>query len=208
MTPSGARKRRGRPEFTRENALAVAADLFRERGYRATSLQEVADVFGVQRPALYYHFKNKAELLVEIHTRLLTELTQDLEEIAALDVPPETKLARLFEDQVRVYAENIAGLAVLLQNQEELPADVRKPVQEEIRRYGGLLEGIVREGIEAGALADDLDPKMVVLALSGMTGWMYRWYDPAGAWGPDEIADVFIRLAENGMLADGPARRG
>lgn len=189
-----------RPEFTRENVLAVAAEMFRARGYRATSLQEVADVFGVQRPALYYHFKNKAELLVEIHTRLLRVLTQQLDEIAASDLTPERKIRELVRGQVQLYTENISGLAVLLQNQEELPVDVRKPVQAEIRRYGALLEGMIREAVEAGSL-EDLDPKMIVLALNGMTGWMFSWYDPSGDWDADEIADVFIGLAEHGLLA-------
>jgi AcrR family transcriptional regulator len=196
MTPP--RGSDGRPEFTRENVLAVAAELFHARGYRATSLQEVADVFGVQRPAIYYHFKNKAELLVEIHARLLEELMAQLDEIAAADLAPAEKIRRLIGGQVRLYADNISGLAMLLQNQEELPPEVRGPVQADIRRYGALLEDMIDE-----VVGDDrtLDPRMTVMALSGMTGWMYRWYRPAGAWDPDDIAHVFTRLAEEGLLA-------
>src|SRR4051794_41923376 len=61
----------GRQPLRRDEILRVAARIFRDNGYRATNLQVVADHFGVKRPAIYYWFPSKADILVEIHRRFL-----------------------------------------------------------------------------------------------------------------------------------------
>ncbi len=61
----------------RERILDVALELFGERGYDATSLREIAERLGVSKAALYYHFEQKADILVALHLRL-HELGEDL----------------------------------------------------------------------------------------------------------------------------------
>src|ERR1700683_5290047 len=109
-----ARRVGQKKDLSREEILRVAARLFRDKGYRATNLQEVADHFGVRRPAIYYYFANKVEILLEIHNRLLETLMAQLEEISAMELSPDEKLRRAITGQVEVYAANISELAVFI----------------------------------------------------------------------------------------------
>ncbi len=186
-------------DLSREEILRVAARLFRDKGYRATNLQEVADHFGVRRPAIYYYFANKVEILLEIHNRLLETLMTQLEEISAMDLSPDEKLRRAITGQVEVYATNISELAVFIGNESELPAKERSQARKEKRRYEEMLEGIYREGVADGTFAD-LDPQITMFTITGMTSWMYRWYRPGGRFSPTEIADTIVNLACGGYL--------
>lgn len=189
--------RESRPSLDRESILKVAADLFRQKSFRATSLQEVADVFGVQRPALYYYFDSKAEILIEIHDRLLAALMAELEPVRASDASPDEKLRAVLEGQIRTYAENIAELAVFIENETELPEDVYSKARQEKREYGAMIEEIYREGVAEGSFVD-VDPKIAVFALIGMTNWMYRWYNRDGSYTIDDLAEIITMLARNG----------
>ena len=68
----------------RDRILDVALELFKEQGYDATSLREIAERLGVTKAALYYHFKSKADLLLELHLRLHDLGSDLLDEIDAL----------------------------------------------------------------------------------------------------------------------------
>lgn len=186
-------------DLSREEILRVAARLFRDKGYRATNLQEVADHFGVRRPAIYYYFRNKVEILLEIHNRLLETLVGQLEEISAMEIPPDEKLRRAITGQVEVYAANISELAVFIGNEAELPAKARTQARKEKRRYEEMLEEIFREGVTDGTFVD-LDPQITMFTITGMTSWMYRWYRPGGRFSPGEIADSIVALARGGYL--------
>lgn len=71
----------------------------------------------------------------------------------------------------------------------------------EKRDYNERLEELYRRGIEEGVFAD-LPPNLVVFAVTGMTNWMYRWYDPSGRYDPDELSAFILRVAQHGYLAE------
>ena len=187
-------------DLSREEILRVAARLFRDKGYRATNLQEVADYFGVRRPAIYYYFQNKVEILLEIHNRLLETLVAQLEEISAMDVSADEKLRLAITGQVEVYADNISELAVFIGNEAELPPKTRTRARKEKRRYEEMLEAIFVEGVQDGSFAPDLDPQITMFTITGMTSWMYRWYRPGGRATPAEIAETIVSLARGGYV--------
>jgi TetR/AcrR family transcriptional regulator, cholesterol catabolism regulator len=203
VASSTNKTRRRRPgqkrELSRDEILRVAARLFRDKGYRATNLQEVADYFGVRRPAIYYYFSNKVEILLEIHNRLLNTLMAQLEEISAMDISPDEKLRRAMLGQVEVYAENISELAVFIGNEAELPAKEGAQARKEKRRYEEMLEQIYRDGVADGTFVD-LDPQITMFTLTGMTSWMYRWYKPGGRYSAAEIAESIVSLARGGYV--------
>ena len=204
LPPSSRRQARTgdsprRPSLNREEILRVSAQIFREKGFRATSLQEVADHFGVRRPAIYYWFPSKVDILVEIHRRFFAELTTQLERVEALDVGADEKLASVLTGQVELFAASIAELAVFIGNEVELPDDARREAQLLKRRYQQALEKIYATGVAEGMFAA-LDPHIAINALLGMTNWMYRWYRQDGTRSADEIAEIIKRLACHGYL--------
>ncbi len=187
-------------DISREEILTVSAELFAKNGFRATNLEQVADVFGVQRPAIYYYFKSKTEILAEIHTHLNGTMMEDLDRICEQDVSPREKLAQVVRSQVEFYSQNLHELGVIIENEQDLPADFKERAYVEKRRLVDALADIYREGVEVGEFRD-IDPRAAVFAINGVVNWIYRWYRTDGPMKPAELADFLLEFAEHGYLA-------
>ncbi len=85
-------KRTLQAQQTRQAVLDTARRLFAERGYDATSLQEIADAMGVRKANVYYYFKTKSALLVELLGSLIAPLTELLDRVAGVPDPDERAL--------------------------------------------------------------------------------------------------------------------
>lgn len=100
-----------RPSDTKQRILQTARELFASKGVQQTSLQEIADRLGITKPALYYHFSSREELVRSIVTPLLDEGEEFLARMEARgDVPPRELLEGYFDFHHR----HRAGILLLL----------------------------------------------------------------------------------------------
>lgn len=189
----------------RERLLAVAAELFAERGYRATSLGDIGAALGVQKTAIYHYVASKDELLTDIFEALIEEMHAGVEAVVAADLTPDERLRRLVHTHVRTAAARHHMLAVIFREESELSTQKRAWQRRRKRSYEKVFEEAVIQGQAAGMLRP-LNHRLVVSALFGMCNWLYQWYVP-GEWDPDEIAAEFMLLLERGWLAAEDNRR-
>ncbi|MCS6924894.1 MAG: TetR/AcrR family transcriptional regulator [Candidatus Binatia bacterium] len=198
-----ARKRgndKSRKQVWREESiLQAAAACFGEQGYRATTLEAVAERVGISRVTLYRYCPSKEELLIRVFERSIAIFQRGLRQICAQDVPPTEKLRQIIRHQVRLMADHRNFLSVFFSEEVNLPPDMAQRARNERRAYNALIEGVIREGIETGQLAP-FPPKLLTFALLGMCNWLYQWYQPHGPLSADEVARIFIQLAEHGYL--------
>ena len=105
MTPAAfPNKPVKRERITQQAIVAAAARLFAQKGFGATSLEDIADVLGATKGALYYHVKNKEEILRLIYLTVLTVSEEPLRHIVEADTRPQEKLRRAIEHQTTVAA--------------------------------------------------------------------------------------------------------
>lgn len=186
-----------------ESILQAAAACFGEQGYRATTLETVAERLGISRVTLYRYCPSKEELLIRVFERSIAIFQQGLRQICAQDVPPEEKVRQIIRHQVRLMADHRNFLSVFFSEEGHLPAEMAQRARAERRAYDTLIEEVIREGVEAGRLAP-LPPKLLSFALLGMCNWLYQWYQPDGPLSVDEVARIFITIAEHGYLQGDP----
>lgn len=196
---SGSKAKDTRPNLIRNEILKVSADLFRKKGYRGTSLQEVADHFGVRRPAIYYRFKSKSDILMEIHQRFIDISTSQVDDILKIGLDPHETLVRVMRGRISMFSLNMDGLAVYTENETELPESALTHVRKVKKSYLQKIERIYRDGVESGDFAD-IDPHIAASILMGMTLWIYKWYRPGGRYSEDEAASAIIDIACRGYL--------
>lgn len=180
-------------EDRREQIFEVGARLFADQGYDRTSLEEVASALGVTRPALYYYYRSKEELLYEITSWVMDRVMADLREVAASSAPPLEKLRDLIGRYVRFFASHPHELTLMSTEVASLGDERRRIIVERQRQYLGLVRGIVRD-LLAEHPGSPLDETSVAFALLGGMNWIYTWYDPAGRIPPEKLADDFTRL--------------
>ncbi len=186
-------------EGTREQLLRVAAKLFQQKGYRATSMRDIAKVLGIRTSSIYYYINSKVDLLREISAKSMDMLIKAGEKIAFSPLPPEERLKQLIISHVRLLCENLDFFTVTLY--ELTPTNASSFWKEIVGmrdRYEMLVRGVIRNGKENGVFRN-VDEKMTGFALLGMINWIVRWYSPSGEKSPEDIAQLWIDLFFKGI---------
>ncbi|HSB40718.1 MAG TPA: TetR/AcrR family transcriptional regulator [Methylomirabilota bacterium] len=192
-------------QAARDQILRAAADLFRERGYQASTLDHIAARLGMSKASLYTHFRAKDEMLAAISRGTIEAFTRDLNLVLGSRLPPEEKLRRMVRQHVRFVIANRSFLTVFFGEEANLPPRSARSLAAQKDRYDKGVERLVVEGVRAGVFRD-VPPRLVVFGVLGMVNWVHKWYNPAGRWGAEEISGAFLSLIEGGLLRQ--KRRG
>jgi AcrR family transcriptional regulator len=177
----------------------TARRMFREEGYRGTTLEMVAAELGVTRAALYHWVANKETLLCEIHDEALDRLVERFQEIQEADLPPGDKLAEAIRNHLLIVADNLDAIAVFFQDEASLPEEPARRIAQRKRDYDHALEALVRAAQADGSVRADIDPRVAVEMLFGMCNCLYHWYDPIGRIRPQTLADQVLGMVFGGL---------
>ncbi len=191
-SPHIREKRRRR----RQEILHAALRAFKERGYHATTLDDIAERIGVRKTALYHYFPDKEAILYECHRESLTELERLMKEARELDTASE-QLAHVIREHVRVMTDTLEGSPLAFEvtafspeRQKEMIA-ARDSYERELRR-------IIDRGIKEGEFRR-VDSKIAVFAVLGAINWIARWYSPEGSVHAPELGAQFAEHLVGGL---------
>jgi len=185
--------------ISKEAILRQAAKLFREKGYRATSLEDVAAAFGVSRPAIYYYFSSKQEILTTIHRQARDKLYNTAEEIFQTGLSTAEKFQRLIENHIYVVATEATILGIYYEEDKELDPDYFREVQTSRREYTYKIIELYKKGKEEKVFRD-VNPVIPVFTVLGAANWVYRWFREDGPLSAQEIARIMAELITKGCF--------
>src|SRR5512144_3396941 len=188
-----------RRQAIRDQILRTAADLFRERGYRASTLDDIAARLGMSKASLYTYFRAKEEMLAAISRQTIEGFTRELGLVLRSTLSPEDKLRRIVREHVRFVIANRSFLTVFFSEESNLPARFARALAAQKDRYDKGVESVIAEGIRRGAFRD-VPPRLIVFGLLGMLNWLYKWYNPRGRWGAEDVSAAFLTILEGGLL--------
>jgi AcrR family transcriptional regulator len=186
-------------QAVRDQILRTAADLFRERGYRATTVDDIAARLGMSKASLYTHFAAKEAMLAAISRETIEAFTRELGLVLESGLPADEKLRRVVRQHVRFVIANRSFLAVFFSEEANLPPRFARSLAAQKDRYDKGIETIVQEGIREGIFRE-APSRLVVYGLLGMLNWIHKWYNPAGRWDAEELSAVFLGLIEGGLV--------
>lgn len=179
----------------REELTRIAARLFAERGYQGTSLADLAEELGVQKPSLYHHIASKEDLLWEVAWEGAEAFH------AALDsVPPGPATERIrlaLRAHLAVVATQLDVATVFVREWRYLGGERRERFVAERRRYEERVRDLFREGVERSELRTDLDVGTAALLFLSAANWAYTWLRPGAS--TDELADRLYAALLDGM---------
>ena len=193
----------------REAVLATAAQLFLEKSYGRTSLNDVAERLSITKPALYHYFRNKEEILLECYRLGTGLIAETLNEIASHCGTGIKKVEAFIYSYASVMTVNF-GRCVMRLDEGDLSSPARAEVRNYKREIDRRLRSFIQEGITDGSIAP-CDPKIAAFSIAGALNWICMWYEPDGALSPEEIASQFARTLTRGLgprEAGSPVRNG
>jgi AcrR family transcriptional regulator len=179
-----AARAEGRADYLKRRAEIVraAADVFKQRGFSATTLNDVAEAMGADRASLYYYVASKQELFDEIVGEAVRVNLATITELQAAVGPAPDKLRRLVESLMQSYADYYPVLYVLIQENLSRVSPDRSRWAKEIRQinreYERALIEIVQSGQDAGTISRAVPAWQVAYGIIGMVAWSNRWFNP------------------------------
>jgi AcrR family transcriptional regulator len=180
-----------RGENVPERIVRAAASLFRQKGYNATSMRDIAEAVGMSKAGLYHHYRTKEELLTTIAQVGTDALMHQLDAAKNLNADPAERLRQFFRMRMQVIADQKDILTVIWQERPVIGQAGFAKVAQRLEAYRASLTDMISEARQAGAIRADIDPHLLMLAIDGMTGWSYLWLRPGQRYSPEEIGDRF-----------------
>lgn len=192
--------------LTREMLLATAAELFARKGYRATTLDDIARELGLKKASLYHYIRSKDELLVDIYQQIFDRIEAAVAPHATSDLPVDERLRRMVHAHISVVTAELASLSVVFSEESELPAELQRGIRHRKRAHEALFEKVIAEGQRQGVFRPG-SVRLMVLALLGMCNWIYKWYQPDAVdrSSVEEIAAEFALTLESGIRPGDPS---
>ena len=188
-----------RDAATRERQiLEHSLKLFSQGGYRETSLQEVADQLGLTRPAFYYYFKSKDELLWRLIGSLGDDLLEKARPIAASKAKPADKLREMMLAHVRTMLSNADAFTIYFAERHAVGRARDRRLRRGERAYMDLVAAAIAEGQSAGQFREG-EPRTLALLVLGLANSTLRWYRPRGELDATEIAELVATVATDGL---------
>jgi AcrR family transcriptional regulator len=196
---------------SRQEILRTAARLFQQRGYDATSMNDVAAALKLSKGGLYHHFQSKDEILFEIMNHAM-EITQErvLSPVRSI-ADPEERLRALIRLHIEVVlSPRDREITVMLHENHPLPPALRKRINSRKKDYIHFLENLMAE-VQSQLHRDQpqqshhakgkVSPRAAAFALLGMINWIYQWYKPEGELQAQNLIPQFTDLIFGGIFA-------
>ncbi|WP_031512773.1 TetR/AcrR family transcriptional regulator [Streptomyces sp. NRRL F-5123] len=190
-----------RDTYTPDSLLAVAVEVFNERGYDGTSMEDLSRVAGISKSSIYHHVRGKEELLNRAVGRALDALFGILEEPAAAEGSAVRRLEYVIRRTAVVLMDELPYVTLLLRVRGNTTTErwAMKRRREFDQRVAELLKAAVAEG----DLRTDVEARLATRLLFGMINSIAEWYRPTakGAMDREQVADAVVRLAFDGLRA-------
>ena len=190
-------------QVTRRLILEAAARQFREKGYAAVSLREIAQAVNMKTGSLYYHFDSKESLVEEILTLgTLGAMAASKAAVAALGpgADPVDKLDAVFSAHTCFLHDEEDFASANLKILQQVPPAIRERHVRQDREYADFCAGIIDEIAETHGLAPGMDRSVLRMLCFGAMNWSISWFDPKGH-SPAEIAGQLMTMVRRGVLA-------
>jgi len=186
--------------MTRDEILKAAVQIFGQKGFHATSMQDIAEAVHLQKASLYHHISSKQEILVEALDQALDLLIGNMQAVMKLDLPANEKLRQAMQVYLKTLVDHRDLASVLLLEHRSLEPEYRSRHIPRRDRFEQLWRDLIQEGLNEGVFCC-MDPAFSSRALLGVMNWTITWYRPGGALSAEMISQQYADLFLCGLLA-------
>lgn len=179
----------------------AAARIFYEKGYSATTNQNVADAVGMLKGSLYYYIDTKEDLLYGVIKMAYDSLSDHLAKSRSLVADDLERLRYFIVGHTTLVVHNLIPVAVLERDLRSLSEARRREVVEWRDSYEAFLRGLLRAGQASGLIRSSIDTQMTSILIFSQMHAIHSWYSPTGRRKADEVAEVIADHVINGVRA-------
>lgn len=182
----------------KEQIIHSAAKLFKEKGFGAASMRDIAGLMGIEAASLYSHIKSKDEILETICFNMADLLLKSIDEVNDIYFNAAEKLQLAIKNHVRIITGDLNASSVFLREWRHLTKPkLRKFIEMRNRYEAGFMQILVNG--ENENVFEAPDKKFAVLTILSAVNWITEWYDPKGKMTADEISEHLTEFIMTGL---------
>ena len=185
-------------ESRKDQVIHAAAELFRERGYAATSMRDLATSLGIEAASLYSHIHSKEEILRILCFGMAEKFMKSLRAVEEKEVSFENKLRAGILGHIGVMSDNLTASAVFMNEHRHLSEPYLRDFLLMRINYINRFKRIIEGGIRSGEFFP-IDTKLAVMTLFSSLNWMPHWYDPSGIIDPERLGNQLADMLIGGL---------
>ncbi len=182
----------------KEEILKKISDLFARKGYEKTSIRDIAAHLGMTNAGLYYYFKNKQEMLVDIMNYGMEEALARMKRELPLMKSGEEKLEWIIRAQIEFYSKNQSQTKASIHERGALEAKYAKIMDKKEKEYVEWVKHVISEIIRDNPRIT-VGTEVATYSLLGMLNWLVHWYNPHGKVPPAELTSNILSIFLNGI---------
>jgi AcrR family transcriptional regulator len=181
----------------RERILQAAARLFRTRGYKRTTVRDIADEVGILSGSLFHHFRTKEEMLLEIMREAALSICLRAEALIDPAASPSEQLRELIRLEIKSFTSEVHKdyHGVLFFEWREVPDAAKAEFTRLRKRYQRTWLAVLERCQAEGSLR--CEPDAASLILHGALSNAMTWFAPSGRYSTEEFGDILMRLMLN-----------
>lgn len=184
----------------RDELLAIAARLFAEKGFKNTTVRDIADAAGILSGSLYHHFDSKESMVDEILSTFQAELFAAYDDVLASNADARTKIERAVRLSFAAIDQHPDEVAIFQNEADYLGTFPRFAyLAERNAQSRNVWMTLLTEGVETGALKSDLDITLTYRFVRDTVWVAVRWYRPGGGLSHEAIANQYLTILLDGI---------
>jgi AcrR family transcriptional regulator len=184
----------------RQKIIETSIQLFDDKGYTGTSVQDIVDLLKVTKGTFYYYYKSKQELLKDIHLKYIEDLIAQQE--AILIEPNKDYTTKLYEI-VYMVISNIktqkGSARIFFREIRHLSEKHVLEIKNKRNVFRENYQTMIEEGIKHGEFIDAYRPDILTFGILGITNWSYYWFNPEGEITEEQLTKTYVDIFLNGI---------
>jgi AcrR family transcriptional regulator len=191
---------RGAAAKRERQILEAAMELFHERGYASTSVEDVASAVGILKGSLYHYIDSKEDLLYRIVQQVHEDVQQIMDVVSLrTDLNPLERIELYVQEQVLYNARNLRRISVYYQDRGRLSPERHTEIRRWRRQHERYVSGLLEEAEGSGLVPAGTDSQLAANCIFAIVIWMYTWYRPGGKTSARALADFCARFVHDGL---------
>jgi AcrR family transcriptional regulator len=184
----------------KQKIIKTSIQIFDEKGFSETSIQDIVDAIGVTKGTFYYYFKSKEEILRDIHIEYIDTILLQQKKILT-DITKDCK-AKLFNitlmliKHIRIGGQ---GARIFFREKRNLSESSVEKIMKKRDQFRLNVQRLIEKGIKDGEFDSSFRADILAFAILGVTNWSYHWYNPKGEVSEEELADMYMNMILHGI---------
>lgn len=193
-----AKSTKGKVSDRRDQIVSAATELFYEYGFQKATMRDICRKIGITQAALYYHFRNKEEILYTIIERSSNNLYLLLRSCFSENKDPIERLKNAISQHILSIKHAREGAKIIIEDKRFLGGDLKRLVTEKEKAVFYLYRNQLKDLQKAGRIKRR-DLTVATFSILGMINWLYHWYRPDKGLSLEKIAEELIDIIFRGL---------